>query len=77
LENIGDQRTNFGAAARKALNSPSATTFENNEKIWPRHKAEIGFSAVCGGGYDIPTTFLEKRVKTERKLAIIRAFSLS
>jgi len=49
LENIGGKRTDFGSAARRELNSPSAITFENNKKIRDQPQTENGFSGDSGG----------------------------
>ena len=55
MENIGDQRTISGQTVRRALNSPSAITFENNKKILDQPQAENGFSKHSGGETGIRT----------------------
>jgi len=50
LENTEGERTNFGLNANTALNSPSATTFENNKKIGRGPQTENELSVVGGGG---------------------------
>jgi hypothetical protein len=50
LENTGGERTVFDRATEAAVNSPTAITFENNNKIRRQRKTENKFSLVSGEG---------------------------
>jgi hypothetical protein len=55
-EREGRKRAIFGLSARPAVNSPVATTLENNDNFRRHEKAENGFGQELGWGGRIRTS---------------------
>jgi hypothetical protein len=62
-EKPGTQRAIDGGLARSAVNRGRATTFENNEKIWPQPDRENAFAKGFGWGAWIRTRTNGVRVR--------------